>query len=192
MNGKPGHMHADPPRRDDLAQQVFARYPALARHADNYAVIQGRPMLPGDDRQLESYPPDESWNPVPGNATTELYNTAAPVGEQQQLVAGDMLHYLPRVDPTWATMKADVLASMTPEQEAVNRRAYDYARALRGDQRTFPQFMDQSRGDEFLMGYITPDAADQWRDFYTPEQRQKLALMVQYLSTGSMPKGAAK
>lgn len=142
-------------------QDVFSHYKALDRHRGDFAVVQGRPMIAGDDRQLESYPPDESWNPVPGKATTEVYNTGAQPGVLRNLVAGDMLHHLRAVDPQWAAMAADVM----------------------------PQGMDPNRGDEFLMGYLTPDAADEWKNVYTPEQRAKLGRMGDYLIRGSNAPG---
>lgn len=149
------------PQFSGMLRSIFQQYPALARHQNDYAVIQGRPMLPGDGRQLESYPPDESWNPIPGKATTELFNTTVPVAEQQTMVAGDFLHHLRRVDPQWAAMKADVV----------------------------PKDMNENRADEFLMGYLTPDRADEWSAHYTPEQRKKLGKMAEYLMRGSTAPG---
>lgn len=163
MNGKPGHQHADPPKRNDLYAAALMKFPRLRQYSDNMTVIQGRPMLPGDPRQLESYPPDESWNPVPGKFTTEIYNTSVPMDQQVNMVAGDMLHYLSRVDPKWDAMKRDVLPP-----ELLDPKLYN------------------SRADEYLMGYITPDAADEWRKggAYNDEQKRKLDLMIQYLLGG--------
>lgn len=145
-----------------LVANIFAQYPALAQHRQDFAVVRGRPMIRGDDRQLESYAPDESWSPLPGKATTELYNSAVPPAEQQQLIAGDLLHHLPDVDPRWNAMKAAVVPAL--------------GHTVQADQRLY-----RSVGDEFLMGYLTPDSADQWRDVYTPAQRTKLELMRRYL-----------
>lgn len=160
-----------------LVAQIFQQYPALARHKNDFAVMRGRPMLDNngkpllrmpdgrpDDRQLESYAPDESWSPMPGKAMTELYNSAVPPAEQQAMIAGDFLHHLPDVDPTWAAMKADVV----PQELQADPQLY------------------RSRADEWLMGYLTPDAADEWRKggAYSPEQAKKLDRMKAYL-TGS-------
>ena len=156
---KGGRSHAmqNAPRIDPLlaplVAQIFQQYPALARHSNDYAVMRGRPMLGNDgkpllkmpdgrpdDRQLESYAPDESWSPLPGKATTELFNGAVSPAEQQTMIAGDMLHHLPDVDSQWAAMKADVV----PKELQADPRLY------------------RSTGDEWLMGYLTPDAADEW------------------------------
>lgn len=143
---------------------VFQRFPALAKYKDDYAMMRGRPMVAGDDRQLESYSPDESWNPIPGKATTELYNNGASEPEQQNLIAGDMLHHLAAVDPKWAAMKAAVV----------------------------PKDMTPARGDEFLMGYLTPDKTDDWRGSYTSDQRSQLAKMADYLSGKTAPDEKAR
>jgi hypothetical protein len=149
------------PRLAPLVEDVYRQYPALAKHRDQFSVIQGRPMVPGDPRQLESYPVDESWNPMPGYNTTELYNTAAPSAEQTTLIAGDLLHFLPRLDPQWAAMKDDVVPKEIPRDD----HAY------------------MVQGDAYLRGYLTPDAADEWRKagVYKPEQVKKLEKMKLYL-----------
>lgn len=148
------------PALKPLVASIFAKYPALARHAQDYVVTQGRPMVPNDDRQLETYVPGETWSPLPGKSVTELYNKDP--AEAPNLVAGDMLHHLAGVDPKWAAMKAGVVPKL--------------GHSVVADQNAY-----RSRGDEFLMGYLTPDKADEWRNVYTPDQRKKLELMRQYL-----------
>lgn len=142
-----------------LANDVFSKYRLLNKYRDNYGLLSGRPMT--DDRQLESYPIGESFSPIQGKAMTELYNKNASPQEQTNLVSGDFLHQLAQSDPQWAAMKADVV----------------------------PADMDPYRADEFLMGYLTPDKADEWRNFYTPDQRKKLGKMAEYLMRGSTAPG---
>jgi hypothetical protein len=60
---------------------------------------------------------------------------------------------------------------------AVDQRAY--ARA--GEQRPFDDWMQQSRGDAYIRGKLAPDANDDWRDVYTPEQQKTLADMFLHL-----------
>jgi hypothetical protein len=60
------------------------------------------------------------------------------------------------------------------------------------DPRSLQQFMDTSRGDEFIMGSLTPDKGDYWRgrpgthlpSRYTPEQEAILNKMRGYLVKG--------
>jgi hypothetical protein len=168
------------PSLASLVEQIFQQYPALAAHRSDFAVTRGRPMLGSDGkpllrfddgkpdtRQLESYAPDESFSPMPGKATTELFNSAVSPAEQQTMIAGDFLHHLPDVDPTWAAMKADVV----PQELQADPQLY------------------RSTGDEWLMGYLTPDAADEWRKggAYKPDQIKKLEKMKSYLLGQKVP-----
>lgn len=180
-----------------IVARIFAENPALATHQGDFAVMTGKPMDDGTG-QLESYPPQELYNPIPGKATTEVYNQDP--AAVQGLITGDMLHRLGAVDdqtgqpvdPQWRSMKTDLLQSMTPAQQAVSRQAYDWYRS-KGWGGSFDDFMDQSRGDEFIMGSVTPDKGDYWRgrpgthqqSVYTPDQDRILNRMKQYLASGS-------
>jgi hypothetical protein len=172
--GRPHGLQSMPqidPSLAPVVEQVYQQYPALAKYRDQFSVIQGRPMIPGDDRQLESYPIEESWNPMPGHYTTELYNSAIPPAEQATMIAGDFLHFLPHLDPKWEAMKRDVV----PKELQANDRLYN------------------SRADEWLMGYLTPDADDHWRKggAYKPDQVKKLDAMKAYLQGSDLlPTGA--
>lgn len=187
-------LSAPLPSNPDLAA-VVSKFPALAKVAGN-VVVTDKPD-PGDGRQLESYPPWESENPNPGKFTSEIYNQSAKGDERTSLIAGDMLHYLGAVDPEtnkpvdpeYRALKERLLKSMTPDQSHENHSAFKAAKE-RGDiapQVTFDDFMDFSRGDEFIMGYVTPDKADEWRKsgVYTPEQTKILDEMKGYLAQGS-------
>lgn len=193
MTAKGGRAHAlwgqsgTDPALKDMVSRIFGKHKALARYAGDFAVIQGKPMTQ-DTGFLESYPPTESFNPMPGKATTELYSGSGTPAEQEQLVTGDMLHHLGQVDPQWASMKSDVLKTQTPQQLQDAQKTYEFYKS-KGDPRTFDEFMNQSRGDEFLMGAITPDKNNQWAHYYTPEQRKKLAVMADYLIRGSTAPG---
>jgi hypothetical protein len=102
-----------------------------------------------------------------------------------------MLHMLgaidPRsgspVDPQWLAMKNQLLAQRTPEAQAIDRRAYQQEEP--NGRRSFDDWMAQSRGDAYIRGYLTPDAADEWRQqgVYTPQMTQTLEMMQRYLQT---------
>jgi hypothetical protein len=190
----------DPTLRD-LVASVFAKYPALAKHANDFAVVTGKPMAKGTG-QLESYPPEELFNPIPGKATTELYNTTVPRDAQAQLITGDMLHRLGAidaqtgqpVDAPWLDMKSQLLGTLTPQQEAMSRANYEYYKS-HGWNGTFEDFLNKSQGDEFIMGSLTPDKGDYWRgrpgthqqSTYTPEQDTILNQMRHYLLGQKVP-----
>lgn len=179
-----------------LVNDIFNKNAALKRHADQFAVYKGED--PGDGRQLESYPPWESWNPQPGKATTVLYNTSVPQDMQQNLIKGDMLHYMgavnpetgQAVDPTYRALKEQLLGTLTPEQQAVDKRAYESERKFYGDNPpSFADWMDTNRGDAYVRGLLTPDARDEWKNVYTPEQRRQLQIIADYLIRGSLAPG---
>src|SRR5690349_15299204 len=87
------------PELAPMVSSIFQKYPAIANHKQDFAVFQGRPMPPGGGGgQLESYPPEELFNPIPGKATTEVFNNHASPEVMQNLVAGDMLHRMGAVD----------------------------------------------------------------------------------------------
>jgi len=172
-----------------LLNLALNKFPHLRQYANDYAVITA-PSVPGDDRQLESYPPSEDYNPIPGKATTELYNQSVPMPYVQNLIAGDMLHHVGAIDdttgepvsPTYQALKQAFLATITPEQKKVDQRAYQQQAPLYGgNPPPFDQWMQTSRGDEYIMGLLSPDQADNWKNFYTPQQRQVGGLLNQYL-----------
>lgn len=177
--------------------KLFNAYAALNRHKDKFAVIQSPD--PGDGRQLEYYPPWETDNPVPDKATVELYRQQMAPGIMQNLVAGDMMHYLGSTDPrtnqpvdqTFNALKQQFLGTMTPEQQAVNQQAYDSEKKFYPNPPSMDDWMQFNRGDAFIRGYLTPDEHDEWRKqgVYTEEQKQQLEKLRQYITRGSIAPG---
>lgn len=171
----------------DYKRAISGQYPALAPHMDKFSVQWGENNPHGGS--LEFFPPWELHNPNPGQPTIELYNRDLKGNELQSAIAGDALHYLGAVgpsgnpvDPTFHGMKQQMIGSLTPDQLAVDRRAYDKSRSS-GDHRSFDDWMQDSRGDAYIRGYITPDANDEWRKqgVYNPEQKKLLDAMNAYL-----------
>lgn len=172
---------------DDVLQQLLAQigqqYPALAPYAQQWRVQSGVPAHPS--YQSETYPPWERDNPNPGTWTTEAYSREFGVPG----LTGEMLHALgavdPRtqspVDPQWLALKNQLIGQRTPRHEEIDRRAYQ----AEGDRRGFDDWMQQSRADAYVRGYLTPDAADNWRrgGVYTPPMARTLDQMQQYLQT---------
>lgn len=167
----------------DLLAEIARQYPAIGRHRFTLRRGQG----PG---QLEFFPAWEERNPTPGEHTIEIRNPALTGQALQDAIAGDALHLLgavdPRtgkaVDPAFRALKEQFLGTLTPEQVAVDRRVYGES----GDPRPFEQWMERSRGDAYLRGYLFPDAADEWRrqGVYTPEQQGLLERIRRYLREG--------
>lgn len=173
---------------DPILKSAVAQYPRLAKYAQNTVVVQKQNPA-GDDRMLESYPPWESENPNPGKQTTELY-TGGTDAEKGTLVAGDMLHYIGGIDPRtgkpvdaqFHAFKDQLIKSLTPDQLKGERAYYNQTKdSYGGSTRTFDQWMEGSRADELMMGYLTPDKSDSFKHYYSPQQKQILDQAKSYL-----------
>lgn len=171
-----GNAPAPDPMKEVLGR-VQSQYPALA--GQPWALVDSRGKT-GQPGHLEFYPPDEAYNPRPGNATIELFDPALQGAALDQAVFGDMLHHMPKVDPYFQGQRETLRKTLTPEQVAMDRRAYEEARA-EGEKRPFDEWMEQSRLDAYVRGRLSPDAADEWKDVYTPEQAKILDELKAYL-----------
>jgi hypothetical protein len=170
-----------------LAAQITAQYPTLGKFLNNAALSYGTPRASQMGDKLETYPAWEEENPTPGRPNITVFDRSLQGQQLQDAVAADALHFMgaidPRtgtpVDPAWLQYKQQFLNAMTPEQQAINQRAYQQE----GDQRSFDDWMQQSRVDAFLRGGLFPSINPEWQrpGFYTPEQQQLLQQMNQYL-----------
>lgn len=184
-----------PPGPLGMAAEILKKYRGIAKYGPMFSVIDGGPM--SDGRQLEYYPPWEPYNPNPGRATIELFNSSESPEVTQNMVAGDMMHYLggvdPRtgqvIDPTWFRLKQQLLQSRTPEQRAIDDAAYQRDLPLYKNPPPQDEWMQMNRGDAYIRGKLTPDARDEWRNMYTKEQDAILEKLRQYLVRGSIAPG---
>lgn len=175
---------------DDLISNIASEYPTLGEPLRSSEISFAKD--PGDGRQLEFYPPWESENPTPGKPHIQIYGDLQG-RELEHAVAGDMLHYLgsyhPETgeapDPKFRDLKSQFAQTITPEQDAMNRRAYEMDKKAHGDVGTFDEWMERSRIDAYIRGHLFPDREDNWRDAYTPEQKLILNRMDNYLRAGS-------
>lgn len=174
-----------------VLEKIAEQYPQIGKHLGNFAVERG-PNL-SDGRQLEYYAPDESWNPYPGKSTIEIYKQNIAPDELQNLIAGETLHLLggrnakgELTDAKFAALKDALIESRTPDQRLIDARVWKERHA---DQMPYDEFIKRSRADEYAMGYLFPDAADEWRKqgTYTDEQKQLLEQMRQHLQTADEP-----
>jgi hypothetical protein len=207
-NPKPGQKHYDPRNQmarryadggevapapptdwDAIRTGVTQRFPRLQDALSGTQLQWGDPAKSGGN-QLESYPADESDNPNPGQRTIEVYKGSLQGDRLVNAVAGDLLHHLGSVDrvtgqpvdPTWHGMKQAFIDTLTPQQMKVDLQAYKQDQA-QGETRTIDDWMQNSRSDAYLRGYLTPDENNEWKDVYTPNQKQMLDGMRQYLKS---------
>jgi hypothetical protein len=177
----------------DVLQAVGEKYPALAKHVQNTIVQDAKPPK-GADYGLETYPPWESENPNPGKTTIELYRNFDR-SKLPEVIAGDLIHVAggidPRtgspVDPTYHSLKDQVKASRTPQQDALDHKVWEQDKK-NGEKRPFDQWFDESRGEAYVRGLLFPDDRDEWRKQGVYSSNPKLKSTIEqignYLTTG--------
>ena len=181
------------PRLADVAKQ----FPRLVPYLSLVQIQQGKKSDPNDDRGLEFYPPWESENPNPGKITLELFDKMQ--GDTlTNALGGDLLHYVgsidPKtkqpIDPQYYSMKQEVLNARTPEQNTLDKREYEEAKKNEGETRSYDQWLQESRIDAYIRGYVTPELGgkypDEWRKngFYKDPKMLKAVQDIQkYVTT---------
>lgn len=134
----------------------------------------------------EFYPPEESYNPYPGNISIEVMDRNIKGDELTSLLNGEMLHYLPSVDNVYSKLKTEFINSYTKEQQEMFKNRYEYAKKNEGEVRSFDRWMDSVWNDAMIRGYLFPDKKDEFRrsNIYTEDQLGVLNRMMNYLKTG--------
>lgn len=181
------------PLDPETVTRLGTEYPAYLPFLPKVVIRPGTTTA-DDDRQSETYPPDESENPNPGKITIQPYHKELLKPDNlRNMVSGELLHIIggkngntgqPN-DPTYYELKQKVAESRTPHQQAVDEKTYEAAKKD-GDTRSFDQWFDQSRLDEYLMGYVTPDKADEWRKngwYADPKMNQAVESVRKYLTS---------
>jgi hypothetical protein len=180
------------PVQDANVQEVAKRFPALGRYLGQ-VVIQSGTNEKGDDRQVETYAPWETDNPNKGKITIQPFRPELTSGANlTNTVASELLHHIGgtdpstgrSVDPQYQTLKQAVIQARTPHQQQVDQHEYAVQRK-EGDTRSFNDWINQSRADEYIMGYVTPDAADEWRKngwYSQPQMHRAVEKIRQYLT----------
>jgi hypothetical protein len=167
---------------DQARRNVLERFPLLNGH--DWSIVDSRSTKPDDERQLEFYSPDEPDSPTPGRPTLEIFNPNLRGEALEHAIYGDMLHHLPTVDRTWSAMRDKLRQSLTPDQQAMDRRAYERDQRTYGEDRPYDEWHNASRLDAYIRGRLSPDANDDWRDVYTPDQHNLLNQMEDHLQLG--------
>lgn len=147
-------------RKQTLMEQAYQKYPRLKNYGFQFVDSTGRG---GNGRMLETYPADETDNPMPGKPTIELFSPNATAED----IMGEHLHILPKVDPQIGSMRQQFIESMTPDQNSKLLQQYQHAQQNFGESRPFNQWRDVSGHDAWFRGAVT----GQWpADLYTQEQ----------------------
>ena len=99
------------------------------------------------------------------------------------------MHYLGKKDPTVMKLREQFRQSMTPEQQATDRRAYN--RATPGEfgdpeERPYDQWFEIHRLDQYLGAMFLPKP-NEWEGTFTLPQQQTLGSIRTYLEQGNAP-----
>lgn len=150
-----------------------------------FKVIDSRNNLLGVNKHggsIEFYPPDELYNPAPGNATIEVFDPGLQGEALERAVFGDMLHYMPMANEEFSNLRDKFADTITDEQSAIDKRAYKRSQDMFGENRPYQDWFDISRLDAYIRGYLAPDDRNEWAEVYTPEQIKILDQMKNILA----------
>jgi hypothetical protein len=138
---------------------------------------------------VEFLGPLEPLNPTPGKPTIAILDEdkfAANFGEggREAAILGEKLHYLKEIDSKFAGMREQFRKSMTPNQLKVDQRVYDENVASGRENRSFEDWMEASRLDAYIRGYVAPDKNDEWRKqgAYNDSQKKLLNDIKRYVT----------
>jgi len=180
-----------PDEFNPIIDQISKEYPAVGRHLRNIRIQRGDKSKFLSGGSIEFFPSWEKFNPNPGQHTIEIYDKKLVGDSLKSAITGDALHLMGGVDPITKTpydpgfrkMKEAFSQTFTPQQVQMDLRNYNEARKNEGETRSFDDWLDSSRTDAYIRGYLFPDERDEWRKqgIYTPDQTQLLENIKAYL-----------
>jgi hypothetical protein len=178
FGGETRTQSSDVPRSSDqLLGEVFSEYPAL--RGQPWAVIDSRNKGISNGRRLEFYDPREPNSPVPGRPTVEIFDPSFQGEALRDVIAADMLHFLPQVNEEFGNLRERFRQSITPEQLAMDQRAFQRAQQS-GERRPFEQWFEQHRLDQYIGAILLPRPND-WIRSFTEEQNQLSTDILNFL-----------
>ena len=173
----------NPPQPPNAFEQARQQYPVLNNYDIGYKESIGRG--PG---YMESWPPGEGGTPKlsrPKEFANDKFGVENFRADTKPIdVLGDVVsHYLVTADPQVKQTYSDFSASLQPWQHKILQSQYQYAQKVEGEKRPYEAWLTSSGLPAYFRGY----AFKQWPDdfnqhAYTPEQRQMLDGMMNYLS----------
>lgn len=185
----------------DILQDVATLYPALSPYAKKAVVYNAvRPQWEDEGDKLETYLPWDDWNPHPGKVTTTLYKPYSSRRELTSAIAGDLIHMAGAknpstgdpIDPEYFKLKQAVKAARSPEQRKIDYKTWKDAKKS-GDNRSFNDWWQESRGEAYVRGMLFPDTNDEWASWYeeNPKLKRAVEKVGKYLR-GENPKKSEK
>lgn len=168
-----------------LLSGIFSEYPKLQIGNDplktNVTFANNQRQGLSGNRRLEYWPPQEPGtpdmpHPNPGNTTLEIFDPKLKNNPEllKNSIKGDLLHGMAN-DPIFNSLRTNFAEHYTPE-------------ALEMDKKQGLNPLSDSRLDEYVRGYISPDenaefmnAYNSGQPVYSPKQIQLLQMMKAYM-----------
>jgi hypothetical protein len=177
---------APAPAAASVFDQAVSQYPIIGK-AGVVGVVTPRE----NSGYLEFYAPGETGSEdAPRPSTLPVDKPGVEIYSDKTTpldVLGDVTsHHLIHTDPTVKKYYQDFVASMTPNQQKHLQEQYVYAQQNEGETRPYAQWLETAGLPGALRGYAFKQWPDEFnQQFYTPEQRQHLDGMMQYLTGGA-------
>jgi hypothetical protein len=164
-------------------QEALDKYPFLQRLGAPIVLTQGEGPF-----ESESYMPQSSDNPQPGNYTVQLRNKDL-INDPSRwsgILGREGLDWVARQDPVYQSAAQAFKDSMSDEQRKTSRTRYDRLQKDFGDVGTFDDFLKESEIQEYMGGYLFSDVIPGWtgekgKGQYTPEQERMMDSLKDYL-----------
>ena len=177
---------------EDLAamtEEVLAEFPAMRK----IPFEVGRAVGKG---KVEAYPEFESRSPRRGKNFIEFRSDTekSPRNEVKSMLAGEVLHFLGGLDiegkpvnPAFRKFKDEFRQSLTAEQLAFEKQFHKKLQDAGEEDRPFDDFMEYSRTDAYIRGFLFPDKDAEFLDpgVLTNQQKRLLERARTFLKTES-------
>ena len=196
---KPGAKRTPPPppspnpsASPDIISEAKKQWPVLNNPNLEYLYT---PKSGANVPYLETFPPGETGGPDeprPKQFPMDKYGIQVYKSDTQPVnVLGDaVVHMMRFTDPTVKSYYDQFEKSLTPKQEAILHRQYQWHVDNNGEKRPYGQWYSQSGLTQLFGGYVFGGTKKWPQSFYTPDQLKMFDKLMQYLQNAK-PAGQA-
>ena len=162
---------------NEIVQNIYSKYPRLEQLGDIEIIFSPEKYEEGKG-QLEFYHKGEDLSPDPSKTIIEIFNPDLKDEWLEKAIVGDMLHGLPGKDLEFTDLRNEFKESLNDQQQQQALKMWKNQEAREDHPpRSFEKAFDVSILDAFIRGYVMPDENNEWRNFYTDDQKQILEEM---------------
>ena len=151
-----------------MEARLRQKYPIF----DDVKIVDSRAKGVSSGRKLEYYSEDDS----PTNSRmVEVFDPSLQGKVLEDAVLGDLLHAAKELSPQFKDLRTMLQRTKTAEQTMHDKQMYDHNRQKYGETRPYAKWMEHSRLDAFIRGYVV----NQWPGYsYTPQQKAIMDQMM--------------